>query len=333
MVVHPLVLLSVVDHYTRVAKDTARRVVGVLLGEASKGRVDVTNSYALPFEEDPKDGSIWYIDRQYHEDMFAMFRKVNAKEKVIGWYSTGPKIRPPDLEINELFRQYTAEPVYVIIDVNAPSSLVSSLSSAESVELPTSAYVAVPSGADQQTTPTKTTFLHLPSELGALEAEEVGVEHLLRGVKDVGGSTLTDVVQAKLTSLRGLRNRLVDVIKYVDYILSSRVVVNHKIVYQLQDMLNLLPDITVNPAAVQALSVNTNDNTMVTYVASLIRCIIALHDLINNKIVNRQLEIEEHKKHQEEKRKRKEELAAAAATAGKDTEKDSVTKPDKDEKN
>ena len=41
VVIHPLVLLSVVDHYNRVAKDTSRRVVGVLLGEISKGKVDV----------------------------------------------------------------------------------------------------------------------------------------------------------------------------------------------------------------------------------------------------------------------------------------------------
>lgn len=50
VVVHPLVLLSVVDHYTRVAKDTRKRVVGILLGKVSRGRVDVTNSYAVPFE-------------------------------------------------------------------------------------------------------------------------------------------------------------------------------------------------------------------------------------------------------------------------------------------
>lgn len=46
VVVHPLVLLSVVDHYRRVAKDTKKRVVGVLLGEHYKGRTDVTNSFA-----------------------------------------------------------------------------------------------------------------------------------------------------------------------------------------------------------------------------------------------------------------------------------------------
>lgn len=46
VVIHPLVLLSVVDHYNRVAKDTKKRVVGVLLGETYKGRIDATNSFA-----------------------------------------------------------------------------------------------------------------------------------------------------------------------------------------------------------------------------------------------------------------------------------------------
>lgn len=46
IVLHPLVLLSVVDHYNRVAKDTKKRIVGVLLGETYKGQVDVTNSFA-----------------------------------------------------------------------------------------------------------------------------------------------------------------------------------------------------------------------------------------------------------------------------------------------
>lgn len=46
VVLHPLVLLSVVDNYNRVARDTKKRVVGILLGEVSKGTVDVTNSFA-----------------------------------------------------------------------------------------------------------------------------------------------------------------------------------------------------------------------------------------------------------------------------------------------
>ena len=45
--------------------------------------------WAVPFEEDPKDPTIWFLDHSYLENIFAMFRKVNAKEKIVGWYSTG----------------------------------------------------------------------------------------------------------------------------------------------------------------------------------------------------------------------------------------------------
>ena len=46
-----------------------------------------------------------------------MFRKVDAREYVVGFYSTGPKIRANDLQIEELMRKYCENPVFVIIDV------------------------------------------------------------------------------------------------------------------------------------------------------------------------------------------------------------------------
>ena len=52
---HPLVLLSAADHYHRVARGTRKRVVGLLLGTVHRGKVDATNSFAVPFEEDSKN--------------------------------------------------------------------------------------------------------------------------------------------------------------------------------------------------------------------------------------------------------------------------------------
>ncbi len=78
VIVHPLVLLNVVDHYNRVAKDTQRRVVGILLGESDKGRVDCTNSFAVPFEEDARDKTVWFLDHDFLEEMAHMFK--------VGWW-------------------------------------------------------------------------------------------------------------------------------------------------------------------------------------------------------------------------------------------------------
>jgi 26S proteasome regulatory subunit N8 len=79
VVVHPLVLLSVTDHYNRVAKDTKKRVVGVLLGTRNQNRVDITNSFAVPFEEDLNNPKVWFLDHNFLESMYWMFKKVTSK--------------------------------------------------------------------------------------------------------------------------------------------------------------------------------------------------------------------------------------------------------------
>lgn len=49
--VHPLVLLSIVDHFNRVnLKQRNKRVIGALLGNVVDDVVEVVNSYAIPFE-------------------------------------------------------------------------------------------------------------------------------------------------------------------------------------------------------------------------------------------------------------------------------------------
>lgn len=79
VVIHPLVLLSVTDHYNRVAKDTRKRVIGVLLGSRNRNQVDVTNSFAVPFEEDLSNPTVWFLDHNFLETMYWMFKKVNSK--------------------------------------------------------------------------------------------------------------------------------------------------------------------------------------------------------------------------------------------------------------
>lgn len=48
VIVHPLVLLSVVDHFNRMGKiGNQKRVVGILLGcMKGKGQLDISNSFA-----------------------------------------------------------------------------------------------------------------------------------------------------------------------------------------------------------------------------------------------------------------------------------------------
>lgn len=49
--------------------------------------------------------------------MFQMFKKINSKEKFIGWYVTGDSVRPQDLAVNEVFRKYNPNGVLLVVDV------------------------------------------------------------------------------------------------------------------------------------------------------------------------------------------------------------------------
>jgi 26S proteasome regulatory subunit N8 len=88
--------------------------------------------FLVPFEEDEKDPSVWFLDHNFVESMRDMFKKINAREKLVGWYHSGPKLRASDLEINELFKKYTPNPLLVIVDVQP-----------KEVGVPTDAYFAV----------------------------------------------------------------------------------------------------------------------------------------------------------------------------------------------
>ena len=78
-VVHPLVLLSVTDHHARsVSRNSTKRVIGVLLGQDNGKTINVANSFGIPFEEDEKDSKTWFLDHNYIEGMYDMFKKVNG---------------------------------------------------------------------------------------------------------------------------------------------------------------------------------------------------------------------------------------------------------------
>jgi len=206
-----------------------------------------------------------------------MFKKVNAREKIVGWYHSGPKIRESDLLINEVFRQYVKDPVLVIIDVKP-----------KDVGLPTEAYYAIEEIKEDGSEPRKT-FHHIASAIGAAEAEEVGVEHLLRDIKDTSISTLTTEISHKLAALKGLKERLELMHQYLMNVTNDVLPVNHDIVAQMQDIFNLLPNLNV-PEMIRAFAVKSNDMLLVIYLSSLIRSIISLHNLINNKIALRAAE-------------------------------------------
>jgi 26S proteasome regulatory subunit N8 len=132
--------------------------------------------------------------------------------------------------------------------------------------------------------------------------------------------------------------RLRDIGTYLQKVLDNDLPVNHAILGNLQDVFNLLPNLSTpkptgaaqtngvapagsgdNSELARAMSIKTNDQLMAIYLSSLIRAITAFHDLIENKIQNRQQHEEKEggdKKEVDEKKDK-----AGAEKEGEDKEK------------
>ena len=202
----------------------------------------------------------------------------------------------------------------------------------------------------QDGTTTSKTFVHTPSVIEAEEAEEIGVEHLLRDIRDVAVGTLSTRITSQLQSLQGLHLRLRDIGTYLQKVIDKELPVNHAILGNLQDVFNLLPNLS-NPTAstsaelkgmkengkeestelARAMSVKTNDQLMAIYLSSLIRAITAFHDLIENKIQNRQQQDEkEGKKDEDDREKEKDEKKSKGEANGLDGANGDAKEEDKD---
>ena len=142
-----------------------------------------------------------------------------------------------------------------------------------------------------------------------------------RDIRNLTAGTLSQRITSQLMSLKGLSKHLQDIRNYLEKVAMGKLPVNHTIIYQLQDVFNLLPDLNV-AEFVKATSVKTNDQMLVIYTASIVRVIIALHNLINNKVANRDAEREEGGK-KEDKIKEKDK--------DKDTKEDGKEKSTKEE--
>lgn len=149
--------------------------------------------------------------------------------------------------------------------------------------------------------------------------------------------------------------RLRDIGQYLQKVLDEDLPVNHAILGNLQDVFNLLPNLSTPKAAsvggatngvgaaagaagaidngelARAMSIKTNDQLMAIYLSSLIRAITAFHDLIENKIQNKQQAEDKEAKKEEakdgEKTDEKKEEESKEGDKSKDKAKDEKKKP------
>jgi len=119
--------------------------------------------------------------------------------------------------------------------------------------------------------------------------------------------------------------------KYLDDVVEGRKQPNLHVIYNLQEMFNCLPNIN-SEEMTKAIVTKNNDNTFVLYICSIIRSIVSLHNLINNKLQNKETEKASTDKATAEKTEKEKETKAGekGEKGDKTTEKDKETGKDKE---
>ena len=97
---------------------------------------------------------------------------------------------------------------------------------------------------------------------------------------------------------------------------------NHQIIYHLQDALNLLPDLS-DSSITQSFASSTNDQMLVVYLSSLLRAVIALHALVDNKTTIGKAELEESEKEKSKKEEKEKEKEKSETKDSEDSNADS----------
>ncbi|CCW70538.1 unnamed protein product [Phytomonas sp. Hart1] len=273
--VHPLVLLSLVDHHARMNSKAIheKRVVGLLLGRHKRNSdniqtLDINNSFAVPFDEDANNPEVWFFDTNYAEEMFAMYRRVLPRIKIVGWYSSGPTVQPNDMLLHLLVAdRFCPNPVYCVVKTDPNNKGV-----------PVLAYTTVQGREGTRSLE----FRNIPTHLGAEEAEEIGIEHLLRDLTDSTITTLSTKIQERELSLAHLCDILQQIDEYLSDVTKGTLPICEDVLEVLQKAISLQPEIYLHKTSTEMIR-HTNDRALSTFLADIARCVGALHEVIVNR--------------------------------------------------
>ncbi|KAK2983234.1 hypothetical protein RJ640_023354 [Escallonia rubra] len=258
--VHPLVIFNICDCFVR-RPDQADRVIGTLLGSVlPDGTVDIRNSYAVPHNESSDQVA---LDIDYHHNMLSSHQKVNPKEVIVGWFSTGFGVTGGSALIHEFYSREAPNPVHLIVDTEFTIG-----------EATIKAFVSVGlSLGDQQLA---AQFQEIPLDLRMVEAERVGYDILKRPTVD----KLPNDLEGMEASMERLRALIDDVYKYVDDVVEGRVAPDNNIGRYISDAVGSIPKMSP-PDFDKLVNDSLQDQLLLLYLSSITRTQLSLAEKLN----------------------------------------------------
>ncbi|WOH09068.1 hypothetical protein DCAR_0728521 [Daucus carota subsp. sativus] len=258
--VHPLVIFNICDCFVR-RPDQAERVIGTLLGSVlPDGTVDIRNSYAVPHNESLDQVA---LDIDYHHNMLASHQKVNPKEVIVGWFSTGFGVSGGSALIHEFYSREATNPVHLTVDTGFTNG-DATIKGFVSVNL---------SLGDHQLA---SQFQEIPLDLRMVEAERIGFDVLKKTAVD----KLPNDLEGMEDSMKKLLALIDDVYKYVDDVVEGRLAPDNNIGRFISDTVASIPKLS-SSAFEKLVNDSIQDQLVLLYLSSITRTQLSLAEKLN----------------------------------------------------
>jgi len=253
--VHPVVVVSILDHFTRRNGDQ-QRVIGTLVGAERDGVLHISSCFPVPHDE----REVVAVATDFHKSMFDLHHKAHPRDQIVGWYSTGLEVNENSALIHDFYwHEMNSCPIHLVVDTEflGGTMTIKTLVS-NSLQLSTS---TISVGAH---------FIPIPHSIGYPQKNENGVSILLEAKNSQNGLLLSRGLDTLEVSLESLRSMLTQVHEYVNNVAEGKVEGDPKIGRFLANAVSSMPELD-SEQFTQMLNGSIQDLLMIVYLGQLTR--------------------------------------------------------------
>lgn len=203
------------------------------------------------------------VDIDFHKTMFELHHRVNPKEVIVGWYSTGGGLVNSDALIQDFYSGQTAHPIHLTVDTTMTND-----------EIAVKAFLSTSLSLGEKLIATH--FHEIQTEMRMVDADRVGIE-LLRSQKT---SSLPDELDGLQASINKLQAMIDDTLTYVDGVCKNPTSGNKAIGRYLMDTLASVPRMNAE-AFSKLFNESVQDVLLVMYLANMTRTQLILADKLS----------------------------------------------------
>ncbi|KJE93954.1 hypothetical protein CAOG_04663 [Capsaspora owczarzaki ATCC 30864] len=266
--VQPVVLLTIIDHFTR-RNENQKRVIGTLLGSVHDGIVEVSNCFALPHMDAAADV---HLDLAHHKLMLRLHKRIAPREQVVGWYTTGDEITSHSVTVHtQFYSDLTASPILLTVDTAMRGG-----------KLGVQAFTGAPLGTSDR--PGGVVFAPVKCEVKMFEADRVGINLLQRTRAAPNRATplLTELDTLEASIIK-LQSHLATAVAHVEKVLAGKVPSDAELGRMLSDAASSVPKFEAAQFE-KLFNSNLQDLLMVMYLSSLTRTQLSIADRLNSAV-------------------------------------------------